>query len=265
MSAGHILLIDDEENLRRTLTRVLKQAQYEVTTAAEGGEALQILGNSGVDLVFLDIRLPGMDGLQILKEIRARASDLPVILLTAYGSMQTALEALRLGATDYLLKPVNPEVLLERTRKIIGEQAVLKRRREIQQQIAALQEELRSLEAGLPAEMSPAVEPASSDRFVKCGMLVLDLQAHRATFRDHALSLPPATFDYLVVLARHAPGVVAYQTLVSEAQGYRTEMGEARELSKWHVHALRRALETVSGESQLLINVRGVGYRLLLD
>ena len=117
---GNILVIDDEESLRHTLGRVLRQAGYEVTTAGEGNEALRLV-NSGYentspyDVVYLDIRLPGMDGLQVLKEIRQRDAHLPVILLTAYGSLKTALEALRLGATDYLIKPLDPEVLVART------------------------------------------------------------------------------------------------------------------------------------------------------
>ena len=114
----------------------------------KGNEALRLV-NAGYenaspyDVVYLDIRLPGMDGLQVLKEIRQRNAHLPVILLTAYGSLTTALEALRLGATDYLIKPLDPEVLVARTRVLLEEQALERRRREVREQIAALQEELR--------------------------------------------------------------------------------------------------------------------------
>src|SRR5512136_2342202 len=135
---GNILVIDDEESLRHTLGRVLRQAGYEVTTAGEGNEALRLI-NSGYentspyDVVYLDIRLPGMDGLQVLKEIRQRDAHLPVILLTAYGSLKTALEALRLGATGYLIKPLDPEVLVARTRVLLEEQALERRRREVRE------------------------------------------------------------------------------------------------------------------------------------
>ena len=267
---GNILVIDDEESLRHTLGRVLRQAGYEVTTAGEGHEALRLV-NAGYetaspyDVVYLDIRLPGMDGLQVLKEIRQRDAHLPVILLTAYGSLSTALEALRLGATDYLLKPLDPEVLVARTRVLLEEKALERRRREVREQIAALQEELRSLDAGRPAEGLPEVMPAPEDRFFKRGTLILDLQARRATFRDAVLVLPPAAFDYLVVLARHAPEVIPYQTLVTEAQGYRADMLEARELSKWHIHAIRQTLEADPTRPQYLLNVRGTGYRLVVD
>ena len=246
---GNILVIDDEESLRHTLGRVLRQAGYEVTTAGEGNEALRLV-NSGYentspyDVVYLDIRLPGMDGLQVLKEIRQRDAHLPVILLTAFGSLKTALEALRLGATDYLMKPLDPEVLVARTRILLEEQALERRRREVREQIAALQEELRLLDSGAAARLPPQ-RPCLPRRTgsIKRGPLILDLQARRATFRETVLALPPAAFDYLVVLARHAPEVIPYQTLVTEAQGYRADMLEARELSKWHIHAIRQALE----------------------
>ncbi len=267
---GNILVIDDEESLRHTLGRILRQAGYEVTTAGEGTEALRLV-NDGYenalpyDVVYLDIRLPGMDGLQVLKELRQRDAHLPVILLTAYGSLKTALEALRLGATDYLLKPLDPEVLVARTRVLLEEQALERRRREVREQIAALQEELHSLDVGRQNVMAPVSLHAPEDRFFKRGPMILDLQARRATFRETVLALPPAAFDYLVVLVRHAPGVVGYQMLVTEAQGYRADLQEARELSKWHIHAIRQALEADPARPQHLLNVRGTGYRLVVD
>jgi DNA-binding response OmpR family regulator len=267
MSAtGNILVIDDEEILRHTLTRVLRRANYAVASAADGHEALRLLAEAPYDLVFLDIRLPGMDGLEILKEIRKRDTQLPVILLTAYGSLQTALQALRLGATDYLLKPIDPEVLLARTRVILEEQVLARRRREIQEKIASLQDELRQLEAGLPADgQAVDITTLPEERFIKRGSFILDLQARRATCRDRVVQLPPAAFDYLVVLTRHTPDIVTYQTLVAEAQGYQADPNEARELAKWHVHALRQAIEGDSAQPRHLINVRGVGYRLVVD
>jgi DNA-binding response OmpR family regulator len=264
---GRILVIDDEELLRNTLARVLKRAGYDVATAGDGHEALHLLEENGFDLAYLDIRLPGMDGLQILKGIRANEGKMPVVLLTAYGSLQTALEALRLGATDYLLKPVDPEVLVARTRVILAEQAVERHKRELRQQIAVLQQELRQLEGQGTGEEPSSIAPipAPEDRFFKRGALVLDLQARRATFKERVIMMPPAAFDYLLVLARRSPEVVTYQVLVTEAQGYQADVVEARELSKWHIHALRQALETDPAQPNYLLNVRGAGYRFVLD
>ena len=101
---GNVLIIDDEASLRNTLTRILLKIGCNAMGAQNGIEALSLLSNSPFDMVFLDLWLPDMDGLQILSEIRKIDSTLPVILLTAHGSMDSALKAMRLGATDYLIK-----------------------------------------------------------------------------------------------------------------------------------------------------------------
>jgi len=82
---------------------------------------------------------------------------------------------------------------------------------------------------------------------------------------EQAINLPPTSFDYLVVLARHAPEVVDYQTLVAEAQGYQADPREAQELTKWHIHHIRQAVETDPRNPTYILNVRGTGYRLLAD
>jgi DNA-binding response OmpR family regulator len=263
---GKVLIIDDEAGLRETLGRILQRAGCDAEVAANGQQALELIEQHNFDLAYLDLHLPGMDGIQILKEIRQRQPKLPVIMLTGYGTLQSAVEALRLGANDYLLKPFDPEVLVARTRVILDEQAVERRKQELRAQIASLEVELRSLEKESPA--SPPVilpGPEPQNRFFKIGRMVLDLQAKRATFGDRVLNLPPATFDYLVVLAQHSPEVVNYQTLVTEAQNYQVDGVEARELAKWHMHVLRQALESDPQNPRYLLNVRGTGYRLLVD
>jgi len=265
--SGNILIIDDEANLRQTFAQILRQAGCHVTTAANGAEALKRLVGTRYDLAYLDIHLPGgMDGVQVLKEIHASHSDMPVILFTGHASLQSAMEAVRLGAIDYLLKPIAPEALIARTRAVLADNAIQRRRRELQQQIQQLENELRALDA--PPQTQPNTASANSqtsDRYLKKGKLSLDLQTRRATFGDASLTLPPATFDYLVVLARHTPDTVSYQTLVSEAQGYPADRREAQELAKWHIHELRRVIEPDQRHPQYVINVRGTGYRLIVD
>ena len=263
---GHILIIDDEASLRQTMARILQRAGYEVTTASSGKDGLTLVSEHPFDLLYLDIRMPDMGGLELLKTIHARYPDLPIILFTAQPDVNSAVEALRRGATDYLLKPLNPQTVIDRTQTILGDQQKERRKREIQRQIDALQAELNSLEGpGDEAATSSAQQvPASDDRFLKRGNLTLDLHTRRATMNDRAVSLPPTSFDYLLVLARHTPNVVDYQTLVSEAQGYETDVREAQELTKWHIHHIRQAVELDSRNPTHVINVRGTGYRLVL-
>jgi DNA-binding response OmpR family regulator len=264
---GKILIIDDEANLRQTFTRILRQAGHQVTTAGDGDEALKRLASAPYDLAFLDIRLPGgRDGLEILKEVHQRYPVMPVILFTGHASLQSAMDAVRLGASDYLIKPVAPEILLARTENALAQQSIQRRKREIQEQLAVLQAELKSLEETPQGEAAPAApRPASSDRYLKTGPVSIDLQTRRATFEDQPLILPPATFDYLVVLVRHTPDTVSYQLLVTEAQGYYADARQAQELAKWHIHEIRRVLEADPRRPRLIINVRGTGYRLVLD
>ena len=257
--SGNILIIDDEPVLRKTLTRVLRQSGCHVTAAADGPTALQMLKNADYDLVYLDLRLPEMDGIEVLKEIQQHHAGLPVILLTAHASLQSSLDALRLGVTDYLIKPVDPETLIARTRVILAEQAIEQRRREIQKQIAILQSELKTLDQQTASSTTPppVSQPTPEKRFIKRQKLILDTQTQRATFGENILVLPPTAFDYLAVLARHSPTVVPYQTLVVEAQGYETGRRQAQELTKWNIHLLRQALEENPKQPQYILNVRG--------
>jgi DNA-binding response OmpR family regulator len=262
---GHILIIDDEAPLRQTLARILQRAGYDVTTAESGEMGISILSSATFDLVYMDIRMPGMGGLATLKAIHASQPNLPVILFTAQPDMHSAVEALRLGAIDYLLKPLQPEVLLERTRAALARQEKVRRKREIQSQIEALQTELKKLETGqLSATPLPSALP-NEERFLTRGKLTLDLHTRRVTIANRVINLPPTAFDYLLVLARHAPNVVDYQTLVSEAQGYKAEAREAQELVKWHIHHIRQAIEQDAQNPTFIINMRGSGYRLVID
>jgi two-component system alkaline phosphatase synthesis response regulator PhoP len=262
-NTGRILIIDDEAALRHTLARILQKAGFEVTTAENGEQGLAFTQNANFDMVFMDLRMPGMAGMEALKLIHASQPDLPVVLFTAQPDLNSALDALRYGATDYLLKPLKPLEIIERARNILANQKKEKRKREIAQQIEALQAELRSLTNGDAGSQQTA--PLSDDRYLKRGFLVLDLHKRRLILRDQPVNIPPTSFDYLLVLARHSPDVVNYQTLVAEAQGYQTDAREAQELTKWHIHQLRQAIEENTHDPSILINVRGTGYRLVAD
>ena len=263
-SDAHILIVDDEATLRQTLARILQRAGFEVTTSANGNEALNLLSQHTFDLVYLDIRMPDINGLEVLKTIHAQFPELPVVLFTAQPDLNSAVEALRRGAIDYLLKPLKPQALIDRTNSILANKQKERRKRELQRQIDVLQTELSALENEDQAQPEqPVLANVSDDRFLKRGALTLDMHTHRVSMNDRAISLPPTSFDYLLVLARHTPNVVDYQTLVSEAQGYETDPHEAQELTKWHIHHIRQALEPDTRNPIYVINVRGIGYRLV--
>jgi len=106
---GKILIVDDEKNIRQTLSTHLKSEDYEVETAMNGEEGLKEFDKNNYDLVLLDMKLPGVDGIEILKKMKEKKEDIVVIIITAYGTIENSVEAMKLGAFDYIQKPFNPD------------------------------------------------------------------------------------------------------------------------------------------------------------
>ena len=267
MSTSHsILIIDDEPNLRRSLGLILQRAGYTVTTAPDAAEALHVLQAGAYDLTFLDIKLPDQNGIQLLPQLRELYPEMPVLILTAHATLDTAIGAVRLGARDYLLKPIDPETILNRVENLLNEEKP-KRRREITNQLQDLLAELQSIDHKDAHTETPTkpVLPTDPTRYLKCGPLVLDRHTHSVTYADCNTPLPPSAFDYLVTLARHSPHPVTYEKLVSESQGYEhISRAEAREIARWQMHEIRKLLEPDPRQPKLVITVRDVGYRLIV-
>ncbi|RME49909.1 MAG: DNA-binding response regulator [Caldilineae bacterium] len=260
-----ILVIDDEPNLCRTLALILKKAGYEVRTASNGAEIYRQLEKGEWDLIFLDLQMPDVSGMELLPQIRKAYPETPVLILTAHATLESAMEAVRQGARDYLLKPINPEQILHRIREVLAELQQPRRRREIVSQVQNLIAELRQINGDVPPSSNLLVLPPTDPaRIVQCGPFTLDLHTRHVTLEQRTFTLPPTAFDYLVVLARHAPQPVPYQKLVQEAQGYQTTPIEAREVTRWHIHELRKAIEPDTSRPRYIITVRNVGYRLAL-
>lgn len=254
-----ILIVDDEENLRMTLSRILNKEGHTVTTAPSGEEALHLTRAGAFDLAFIDLKMAGMGGLELLGELRSQYPEMPVLILTAHASLDSAIEAVRQGARDYLIKPADPTAIIERVDEILTEQTGPQRQREILSQIQNLVSELQPEDR--PA---PSAVPADPVRFLQRGPFVLDLQARHLEMNGNYIALSPTNFDYLVTLVRHAPNPVTYQVLVLESQGYDVTLVEAREMSRWRIHELRKAIEPDQKEPRLLITVRGSGYKLVI-
>ncbi len=117
--SARILLVDDDANLRRILAHHLESAGHDVVSKTDGREALAALGETEIDLLLTDVRMPGMDGMALLREVRRAAPDLPVLVMTAYGTIQDAVNAMKEGAFDYLTKPVDRDTLLRAVQKAL--------------------------------------------------------------------------------------------------------------------------------------------------
>ncbi len=262
---GAILVVDDEPNLRMTLAYILQDEGHTVTTAASAQEALQYLQAGAYDLAFLDIKMPEVSGLTLLSEIRVLYPDMPILILTAHATLDSAVEALRNSANDYLFKPIDPPQILDRVSQILQEQQRPKRQRKIFQEVKHLLSELDQIDApSTETELHP-LGAASIDlaRFLQRGAISLDLHTHQATISGGLVSLTPTAFDYLVTLVRHSPDTVSCETLVMESQGYKTTRIEANEICRKRIHELRKAIEENPRQPCYIITARGIGYRLV--
>jgi len=118
----HIMIVDDERIIRESFKKKKKKSGHRVATAASGGEALEKLGETAFDLLFVDIKMPGMDGIELLAAVKEKYPETMVIIITAYGSIESSVEAMKIGATDYLLKPFKPDQLSLVMEKVIQQQ-----------------------------------------------------------------------------------------------------------------------------------------------
>lgn len=229
------LVVDDEEKIRFFLTETLERVGHIVTAAASGEEALDRLQETAFDLAILDLKLGGaIDGQRVLEAIRWRWPATVVIMLTAHGSLESAVDAIQEGVDGYLLKPVRPADV----RQAVDE--ALYRRKKL-----------------LEAE-----EQDGEEYLLQREPFCVDLERHQATFEGQPLDLSPRDFTLLVHLMQNAPQVVGPKELVRVVRQYEPDhMYEAREIIKWYIHRLRKKVEPDPANPRYIVNVRGVGYR----
>ncbi|HET9223444.1 MAG TPA: response regulator transcription factor [Roseiflexaceae bacterium] len=255
---ARILLVDDEASIRLTLGALLERTGYEVTAADGGEQAVQLLEHQGFDLLLTDLKMPGMDGMQVVAAARQRQPDVAVIVLTGHGSLETAIEGLHQQVFDYLLKTTPPDQVIARVKAGLAARAHDQRQQQLLDVVGSALSELRG------DQHSPDVDqpPVSGERVFSIGMFQLDTWRQEATLGGRTLSLTPTEFRVLLCLAEHAGTMLSYTQLVRCAQGYETGELEASELIKPHIHHLRQKLEADPSTPRFILNVRSKGYLL---
>lgn len=225
----HILVVDDDKLLRRSLSLQLQQAGYRTSTAASAEDALALVRRDVPDLVLLDVGLPGIDGLEAMRQLH-REQDIPVIFVTARRRELDTILGLELGADGYITKPFNPDILLANVKAVL-------RRSERQ-----------------------ASQPMASAQIV-VGDLVVDPRAHTVTVGGRSVQLTAREFGLLHALALSPGHVLSVDEILAQVWGAEY-LGEPQVVYV-HIRWLREKLEVEPDKPRRIINVRGVGYKLM--
>jgi len=265
ISGANILVVDDEYAARRTLTSLLQHAGYKVAEAANGRGALELVTRHHFDLVILDLKMPDLDGTQVLAQARPLARDTVFIILTAFGTMDSAVTALRHGAFDYLLKPSSLQDILRSVEAGLAER---RRRLNPEDPVTLLERALAGLKSS-PQESEPAPTSASlpvstsepeSERFLQAPDVTVDTLRRLVVVRGQRVDLTPTEFDILVYLLHHQDRVVSSRELAAHLRGCNMDERDARLLLRTHIHRLRQKLELDPSEPRIICTARGSGF-----
>ena len=219
-----ILIVEDEIELAKVIRDYLENAGFRVDSVDNGSAAVSAFQHNPPDLVLLDLNLPGMDGLDVAREIR-RINDVPIIMVTARVEETDRLIGLELGADDYITKPFSPREVVARVR------AVLRRTR----------------------------KPVTMPEVIECGVVVIDLLRHTVIVADQPIDLTPTEFDLLVAMASQPGRAFSRMQLLESTQGESYE-GYERTIDA-HIKNLRAKIEADPKKPEFIETVFGIGYR----
>jgi two-component system response regulator RegX3 len=222
-----ILVVDDEPAIVDAVTYALRASGFEVDTFGDGESALEAARTDGYDVLVLDVRLPGLSGIEICRRLRSE-SDVPIMILTAMDAEVDRVLGLEAGADDYVTKPFSVAELVSRVRAIL-------RRREL--------------------------DRASGGGIRRVGSLELDVNRHEVRIDGKTIRLTPSEFRLLAFLAQEPERVYTRREIMQHLWDS-TYVGDQRACDI-HVSNLRRKIEEMPGRPQRLVTVRGVGYKLL--
>lgn len=231
MTERSVLVIEDEENLLEALRYNLEREGYQVHTATDGGDGLDLARRVNPSLVLLDIMLPTLDGFEVCRILR-RESEVPILMLTAKGEEVDRVVGLELGADDYITKPFSIRELVARVRN------TLRRTRYLE---------------------DPPY-PDSGARTYRVGNLEIDLNSHEARLAGQPLNLKPKEFDLLALLTANKGRAFTRDQILEKVWGY-DYIGQTRTVDVY-ISWLREKLQADPAMARSIVTIRGVGYRL---
>ena len=242
---SNILVVDDENVARQSLTDILKLEGYNVASAANGQAAVEFIRTHPVDLMIVDLRMPGMDGLDVIQVVNQLAPDTEIVLLTAFASTDSAVQALRLRIHDYLTKPASPAQVLASVKKGLARRSA-------------------KMQAKSGAADSVEIDESVAVYKLKDGTIV-DLSRRQIRNGKKTEHLTPAEGRLLHILMDNPGKVFSHRELVLLVQGYETSQHEAPEILRPLVSRLRHKLEKFPMLSESVASVRGTGYLYELE
>jgi DNA-binding response OmpR family regulator len=269
---ARLLIVDDEHNLRIALGDLLRLHGYQVDEAASGTEALARLERASYDLMLLDMVMPGMHGIEVMKRARQLQPDLSIIVLTANATVDSAIAAVKSDVTDYMLKPCSPNDLYAAVARALQERARQQRRQRMLELVGEAMNILRDGDESEPAvaTSSPAATSSTvvagpvNDDQLRVGPLTLDRAKRLVTLEAdpaHPVELTEGEVSVLETLMRQPDQVLSVKQLANSALGYQG-------LDKWTVESvvrscvfrLRQKIQPSTDSPQLICTVRGRGY-----
>jgi len=231
-----ILIVDDEPVARQSLSDILKLEGYTVSSVANGQAAVEFIRTHPIDLMIVDLKMPGMDGLEVVQVTNQVSPETEIVILTAHGSTESAIQALRLRIHDYLLKPASPAQVIASVKKGLTRRSSKSR-------------------FGSAPDFDEGTEV-----FKLTDGTVVDLSRRQIKYKSKTEHLTPAEGRLLKILMENEGKVFSHRELVLLVQGYDTSQREAPEILRPLVSRLRHKLEQFPSLSEQVVSVRGTGY-----
>ncbi len=231
-SKQKILVVDDEASIRRILETRLKMAGYNVVTAEDGEEAVELFNKTNPDIVILDVMMPKMDGYGVTREIR-RVSDVPIIILTALGDVSERITGLELGADDYVIKPFSPKELEARVKAVL--------RRTVSKDIA------------IPTGKT-------TKNVITTGSIKIDTARRQVYRKNERIRLTGMEFSLLELLVNNSGTAYSRNEILQHVWAYPPDHRIDTRVVDVHISRLRSKLETDPANPELILTARGIGY-----
>ncbi len=266
-----ILIVDDEQNILLYLSEALEDEGYAITTKASGKEAVSAVENEEYDLLLVDLKLRDLDGLEVMREAKKHSPDTVVIMLTGHGSLESAMEAIKYGAFDYLLKPSSVQDLkdsirrgLEKRESDLQERRLASQARVFARAILEGGEVASGVEQSLARAIGqghPQPRKPEDEEIVAVSDVVVDVKKHEVKRGGELLGLTPTEFNLLVTLMNNAGRVLSCKYLVKQVHNYDLSEFDSRSMIRVHIKHLRHKIERDPNTPEYILNVRGLGYK----